>query len=465
MGIKSILIPTIVIFLGYLLQAHVIPYLHRSYHVMGLSRTHSQLPPEGSCAVAHQDKFLGCEDIHIYKKEKGTTYIFAACLAAYENRWRTLSRQRAIDKENRPVPTPPGDKIWRWRLETDEVVELELPGFPEGGDERAWHGFDFIENANGTLSFYIINHRVSGSTIEKFTHEPDAKNHILTHSATFPLPENGIGKHPNDVYAYPDPTGRDIFYVTSEHRYDTGITRTIEDYTRRPWSHLAYYSPETGWKVIKSGLAGANGLTGTKPTDGGPARIYLSELLAGNIIILEHRPDVAGEVREIQTVPLGFLPDNPALSSDEKDLYIAGHVTPLRSYKHFSNPESVSTGSAVARIALSQTGSDFFGGRDEYTSTPAVEEIFVDLEGKLINGSSTSVFWDRLPPVGAPGEEEEEEEVERGEVVAGDLFITGLTGRGILRCKEFKYDASDDPTLKEEQHEKTVEKDDHEEEE
>lgn len=29
---------------------------------------------------------------------------------------------------------------WRWRLETDEVVELELPGFPEGGDERAWHG-------------------------------------------------------------------------------------------------------------------------------------------------------------------------------------------------------------------------------------------------------------------------------------------------------------------------------------
>ncbi|CUS11622.1 unnamed protein product [Tuber aestivum] len=459
MGIKSILLPAIVIFLGYLLQGHVIPYAHRSYHLMGLARTHSQLPPEGICAVAHRDKFLGCEDMHIYKKEKGTTYIFAACLAVYDNRPRSLSESRAIDKENRPVPMLAGDKIWRWRLETDEVVELELPGFPEGADERAWHGFDFIESTDGTLSFYIINHRISGGTIEKFTHKPDAKNHILTHSATFPLPDNGIGKHPNDVYAYPDPSGKDIFYVTSDHKHATGIMRTVEDYTRRPWSHLAYYSSETGWKIAKSGIAGANGLAGTKPTDGGPARIYLSELLGGNIIILEHRPGAAGEVREIQTVPLGFIPDNPALSSDGKDLYIAGHVTPLRTYQHLYDPESVSTGSAVARIALSQTGSDFFGGRDEYTSIPVVEEIFVDLEGKLINGSSTSVFWDKLPPVGAT---EEEEAVEGGDVVVGDLFVTGLTGKGILRCREFKYDASDDPTAKEEQHEDVVEKGDHE---
>ncbi|PUU72614.1 hypothetical protein B9Z19DRAFT_1137143 [Tuber borchii] len=438
MGIKSVLLPAIVIFLGYLLQGHVIPYLHRSYHLMGFSRTRSQLPPEGSCAEAHQDKFLGCEDIQIYKKEKGTTYMFAVCLAEYENRWRTMSDLRAIDKENRPVPTPAGDKIWRWRLETDEVVELELPGFAEGGDERAWHGFDFVESADGTLSFYIINHKVSGDTVEKFTHKPDARNHILTHLATFPLPENGIGKHPNDVYAYPHPTGKDIFYVTSEHKYDTGVMRTIEDYTRRPWAHLAYYSSETGWKIVKSGLASANGLAGTKPANGGPARIYLSELLGGNIIILEHRPGAAGEVREIQTVPLDFLPDNPRLSPDEKDLYIAGHVTPLQTSQHIHKPESVSSGSAVARIALSQTGSDFFGGRDEYTSTPVVEEIFVDVEGKLMNASSTSVFWDKLPPVGVA-----EEEVE-GEEVVGDLFVTGLTGRGILRCREF--DISEGPT-------------------
>jgi len=349
-------------------------------------------------------------------------------------------------------------------------------------------GFDFVENSDGTLSFYIINHKVSGDTIEKFTHKPDAKNYILTHSATFPLPENGIGKHPNDLYAYPDPTGKDIFYVTSEHKYETGIMRTIEDYTRRPWAHLAYYSSETGWKIVKSSLAGANGVTGTKPTDGGPARIYLSEMLSGNIIILEHRPNAAGEVRDIQTVPLGFLPDNPRLSSDEKDLYIAGHVTPLQVYQHIHKPESVSSGSGVARIALSQTGSDFFGGKDEYTSTPIVEEIFVDVESKLINASSTSVFWDKLPPVGVT----EEEEV-GGEEVLGDLFITGLTGRGmlsiasaafffctcaralmllitdlalgILRCREFKYDASEGPIVKEEQHEDTVEKDDYEEEE
>ncbi|KAG0127187.1 hypothetical protein HOY82DRAFT_568271 [Tuber indicum] len=449
MGIKSILLPSIVIFLGYLLQGHVFPYLHRSYHLMGFSRTLSHLPPEGSCTAAHQDKFLGCEDIHIYKKEKGTTYMFAACLDeySYENRWRSMSELRAIDNNDRPVPTPAGDKIWRWRLETDELVELELPGFAEGGDERAWHGFDFVESADGTLTFYIINHKVSGDTIEKFTHKPDAKNHILTHSATFALPENGIAKHPNDVYAYPDPTGKDIFYVTSDHKHDAGIMRTIEDYTRRPWSHLAYSSSETGWKVVKSGLVGANGLAGTKPTNGGPARIYLAELLGGNIMILEHRPDAAGELREIQTIPLGFLPDNPSLSPGEKDLYIAGHVTPLQTYKHIYKPDSVRSGSAVARVALSQTGSDFFGGKDEYTSTPVVEEIFVDVEGKLINASSTSIFWDKLPPVGAT----EEGEVEGGEVAVGDLFITGLTGRGILRCREFKYDASDDPIVNEEQ--------------
>lgn len=349
-------------------------------------------------------------------------------------------------------------------------------------------GFDFVESADGTLSFYIINHKASGDTVEKFTHKPDAKNHILTHLATFPLPENGIGKHPNDVYAYPDPTGKDIFYVTSEHKYDTGIMRTIEDYTRRPWAHLAYYSSETGWKIVKSDLASANGLAGTKPTNGGPARIYLSELLGGNIIILEHRPGTGGEVREIQTVPLDFLPDNPSLSPDEKDLYIAGHATPLQIHKHIHKPESASSGSAVSRIALSQTGSDFFGGKDEYTSTPVVEEIFVDVEGRLINASTTSVFWDKLPPVGVAEEEEAE-----GEELVGDLFITGLTGRGmlsiasaafffctcarvpillitnlalgILRCREFKYDVSEGPIVKEEQHEDSVGKDDYEEEE
>jgi len=44
------------------------------------------------------------------------------------------------------------------------------------------------------------------------------------------------------------------------------------------------------------------------------------------------------------------------------------------------------------------------------------------------------------------------------------LLITDLA-LGILRCREFKYDASEGPIVKEEQHEDTVEKDDYEEEE
>ena len=95
--------------------------------------------------MAHADKFHACEDIHLVEASGGGTYLFAACLGLYENRGRVQSHMRVTEGEEVVVPPAVRDKFWRWELESDEVVELELVGFPSGAD-RAWHGTYGVES-------------------------------------------------------------------------------------------------------------------------------------------------------------------------------------------------------------------------------------------------------------------------------------------------------------------------------
>lgn len=293
-------------------------------------------------------------------------------------------------------------------------------------------GFDVNVLPDGTLSLYVINHRLSGSVVEKFTHSLSTK--VLTHKTTIPAPGTGLAKHPNDIYALPARDAENAFYITSDCRYTSGVLQVIEKFARRPWSHLAYYSATVGWKLALDGISMANGITGDKRG----SRIYVSEILEGQIIVLE-QTEKEGVLEQVQKVKIGFLGDNPSLSADAADLYIAGHVKGLNIFPHIANPDKIASGSAVARISTRQLGSGFFGSG--YTSDPVVEEIFVDLDGRLVNGSSTAVWWDKHAISRSEGENEgkgedlgegygEDEAAE--EEHFGDLFITGLTGKGIV---------------------------------
>lgn len=164
---------------------------------------------------------------------------------------------------------------------------------------------------------------------------------------------------------------------------------------------MRYHSGDD-WTVALPRVAGANGITGDRR-----GRIYVSALLAGEVVVAD---EDSGVVTEVQRVPLGFMGDNVALTAEGTDLYVAGHAMPLAVGRHVEEG-LVAAGSVVARIGTAQLGSGFFGGG--FTAVPNVEEVLVDVGGRWVNASTTAVFRTR-----------------GGDAGEGDLYVTGLTGRG-----------------------------------
>lgn len=289
---------------------------------------------------------------------------------------------------------------------------------------------------DGSMSFYLINHLSNGSVIQKFTHVPDTS--FLVYEETLPYLPNKPGvPRPNDILAVPSLDSENAIFVTNDHGCKVGniLCQKVEAVTGRKWSWFSYYSKSTGWKVVGEGLSSVNGITGTKG-DGDDERIYVSELGLGRIVVYSRK---GAEIKEIQRVDIGFMGDNPSLSSDGRDLYIAGHTNPLNLEKHSLTAgleNQVHAGSMVKRFNTNQIGSAFFGGKGE-TSDPIVEEVFVDRWGKLANMSSTAIFV-KHPVSEVEEEEEENDEEEDTERVSarpkGDLYLTTVTGRGILKC-------------------------------
>lgn len=204
----------------------------------------------------------------------------------------------------------------------------------------------------------------------------------------------------------------------------------VEMLGRRPWTWVSYYSASTGWKRAVEGMIGANGIAGDKnPVD---RKIYVSEIFNGAVRAFSHKG--ADVLEEIQKVPVKMLGDNVARSGD--DLYVVGPARglPVGPYIHDMNFLE-GPGMMVKRFSTKQIGSSFYGGG--YTAPPAVEEIIMDGHGVLGNMSTTAIFV----PYEAEKKErvirdddDDEEEIEYAEKPKGDLLVTGLTFKGILKC-------------------------------
>lgn len=415
-----------------LLQVAV-PNLSRTYTLVGGRRNNAHyLSPSYTslldplCTLQHTDKFHGCESMQLVELSPTRTVIFTSCLTSYANRPRILSQSREADAAE--GKSRPGDKIFRWDLDTDEVVELELRGMPggEGGGDRGFHGMDVNYGLEGgRMSLYVVNHRFNGTVVEKFMHDPETD--VLEHVASIPTAEGGL-KHPNDIYAIKHLDDINAFYITDENRYSTGLMRLIGDYTRRPWGSAHYYSAETGWKLVMTGLGGGNGITGDNKVGG---RVYISPHLSGEIVVADQDASQPGVLKELQRIPLNFMGDNPTMSSSGEDIIIAGYTDPRKIYGHVADSSAPAPGSIVGRISTKQLGSAFFGEKGGYTSTPVVDEMFVDIQGRWINASSTAILREKkIQPLDEEAEIDEDDEVARGASELGDLYVTGLTTSG-----------------------------------
>ena len=95
---------------------------------------------------------------------------------------------------------------------------MKIENFPPDTD-RVWHGnhfsvtmlmigFDYLETSPGNLLIYAINHRRTGSTIERFQHTIGSGTLVWERSFNC---HNDIVYTPNDVAV----VGKDEFFVTN----------------------------------------------------------------------------------------------------------------------------------------------------------------------------------------------------------------------------------------------------------
>jgi hypothetical protein len=321
-----------------------------------------------------------------------------------------------------------GDKLFRWDLDSDSVVELELLNFPGGEDaeNRSFHGLDVNVLPNGTVAIYAINHLRDSSVIDKFIHTPDAA--YAEHVLRITTDSEDAPRMPSDIFALPERDGDAAMFVTNDHYHASGWQRKLEEATRRPWTWVSYYSRSTGWKKVLVGLAGATGITGDKDPQG--RRVYVSETFNGAIRVLEPIGQ-DGELKEIQRVRVEMLAHNVARSGD--DLYIAGPAKGAAVHSFEENPEMADgPGMVVKRINTKQLGGDFFGGG--YTADPIVETLIMD-GGRLGNMTTTALFRPYVveAPAQSEGEDDDEDVVVEKALVGkprGDLFITGPEHEG-----------------------------------
>ncbi|KAF8463096.1 hypothetical protein BDZ91DRAFT_732480 [Kalaharituber pfeilii] len=429
--------PAILLAIAAALVQYIAPYLSRTYVLRSppADATFDKFDDaivrsfaDGTCTRHHPDILKGCEDIHF---DSGIMY--AACAGDLQMRRKYMPGlgQRALEKERRDIGGKVGpsglmiDKMVKWNVETDEVNELELRGFPTDVD-FVLHGFDINILSPTNITFYIINHRPFGSVIEKFWHTPGTNHLNFIKTIDIPPSRFGGAPNPNDIFAVPESDQKSAMFVTNDHWFKEGLLRKLEEYTRIPFgSHLSYYDDESGWKIAARNIPSANGLTGTKKVikeDSGeqlPVNTLYMSALYGGYIRAFYRTYGTSHLVPIQDILLESIPDNPSLSyPSQSRLVVATHPVPSQVYPHVFEPEGEVCPGGVYSFNTNQIGSTFYG--QGYTGEVPVETIFLDWRGLMGNATTTAILI--------------ESDEEGGK---SDLYVTGLMMEGITRCKKW----------------------------
>lgn len=157
----------------------------------------------GTCRAMYPDRLVGCEDLHLHI-DGDDRIIFTACTTDLRHRvdWFPAMGHTETPK------TGIKDKLFAWDLNTDTLTELSSTWT---GDFVS-HGIDVVPTGNAKeVAIYAINHLISGSVVEKFTHKIGSS--VVQHIKTFN--DQSIVSTPNDLYVVDE--ADDFFYVTNDH--------------------------------------------------------------------------------------------------------------------------------------------------------------------------------------------------------------------------------------------------------
>ena len=280
---------------------------------------------------------VGAEDITIHP-ESGIAYI-SAC-----DRWAAASGN------------PGKGSIFAYDLNKSGARPINLT--PDADPDFQPHGISLYTDEAGPDVLFVINHQGGNHTIEIFLLQDGRLTHRETVSGSALV-------SPNDLVA----VGPQQFYATNDHRHTSGFKRTVEDYGRRAWSNVVFYTG-SGFVEAATGLGYANGIN-VSP-DG--KLLYVSTTVGQALHVFDRNP-ATNELALKEKIDLNTGLDNIEMDIKGR-LYIAAHPKLLTFVKH-AKDAAVPSPSQVLRLEP-RPGSGFI-----------VTEIYLD-GGAGISGSSVA---------------------------------------------------------------------------
>ncbi len=231
------------------------------------------------------------------------------------------------------------------------------------------HGISLYIGDDGRDVLFVINHAGGQNSIEVFNLFAGK----LTHSNTIRDP---MLVSPNDILAI----GPDSFYVTNDHKYATGLLRSLEDYLRFELSNVVYFDG-SGFSIVAADFGYANGIN-TSP-DG--ETLYLATATERSLHVF-NRDSVSGALEHRETVFLGTGLDNIEING-QGDLWIGAHPQLLTFMSHARDKTKMAP-SQILRLSPQDQGG--FN----------IEEVYLN-RGEELSASSVAAVRNRRMLIGA----------------------------------------------------------------
>ena len=232
------------------------------------------------------------------------------------------------------------------------LASLPFPFHPQG--------LSLVRETTGATFLFVVNHRGSESTIERFRWEGDE----LIHEQTYRDP---MIHAPNDVAA----VSRHQFYVSVEGRSRSSAGRFLESWIQLARGYVAFFDGQS-FTVAASGFSFANGIQLSADH-----RRLLVAATAGRTITIFRRSDNHRLSLE-QVLDMGTGVDN--LEVDPTGgVWVAAHPRPLR-FLWYMGAAGRRAPSEVFRIQIFE--------QTLFQKVP----LLVDPTGQLLSASSVAAF-------------------------------------------------------------------------
>ncbi len=200
------------------------------------------------------------------------------------------------------------------------------------------HGISLYQTPEGKRILFVVNHRKSGNSIERF----EFRNDSLIHLETFTDP---LIISPNDVTG----VGERSFYFTNDHNESLSAWRSLKDLMMIGTGNVCYYNGETVVKTAIEGLKYANGIN--RSMDG--TKLYVAASSARSIVVV-NRDLATGELQPSSVVFTGTGVDNIELDP-AGNLWVGCHPQLLKFLAHAKN-ESALSPSEIIKLTPSDNG-------------------------------------------------------------------------------------------------------------